>query len=89
MERPVFPEEHVEVEEELVGQVAERGAETTPGPEIQIAPPWEGYDRMKAGEIRERLEAADTAAAGMVEIYERAKKNRKSVIDAAERAQRR
>ena len=89
MERPVFPEEHVEVEEELVEQVAERGAETTPGPEIHIDAPWDGYDRMKAGEIRDRLAAADTATAGMVEIYERAKKNRKSVIEAAERAQRR
>jgi hypothetical protein len=89
MERPVFPEPPIEVEEELVEQVAERGAETTPGPEIQIAPPWDGYDKMKVGEIRDRLDAADTATAGMVEIYERAKKNRRSVIDAAERAQRR
>ena len=89
MERPVFPEEPIEVEEELVEQVAERGAETTPGPEIQIAPPWEGYDRMKVGEIRDRMQAVDTAAAGMVEIYERANKNRRSVIEAAERAQRR
>jgi hypothetical protein len=88
MERPVFPEEPVVVEEELVEQVAERGAETTPGPEIQIAAPWDGYDRMKVGEIRDRLVAVDTATAGMVEIYERANKNRKSVIEASERAQR-
>jgi hypothetical protein len=89
MERPVFPEEPVVVEEELVEQVAERGAETAPGPEIKIAEPWEGYARMKVGEIRDRLAAVDTATAGMVEIYERANKNRKSVIEASERAQRR
>jgi WS/DGAT/MGAT family acyltransferase len=89
MERPVFPEPPIEVEEELVEQVAERGAETTPGPEIQIGEPWEGYSRMKVAEIRARLESESVAAAGMVEIYERANKNRKSVIDASERAQRR
>lgn len=89
MERPVFPEPHVEVEEELVAQVAEAGAEATPGPEIQIAEPWEGYNGMKVAEIRARLESEPPATAGMVEIYERANKARKQVIDAAEKAQRR
>jgi hypothetical protein len=89
MERPVFPEGHIEVEEELVEQVAERGAEQAPGPEIEVAEPWEGYDRMTAAEIRERLKSVDTATAGVVEIYERTHKNRKQVIEAAERAQRR
>jgi hypothetical protein len=89
MERPVFPEPPVEVEEELVEQVAERGAETTPGAEIDIDEPWEGYDRMKVAEIRERLmNEATPATAGMVEIYERANKARKQVIDASEKAQR-
>jgi diacylglycerol O-acyltransferase len=89
MERPVLPEPPVEVEEELVQTVAERGAEEAPGPEIAIGEPWEGYRRMKAADIVDRLQAVDVATAGMVEIYERANKGRKSVIDAAERAQRR
>jgi hypothetical protein len=88
MERPVFPEPPVEVEEELVEQVAERGAETAPGPEIAIDEPWEGYGRMKVAEIRARLASDTPATAGMVEIYERANKGRKQVIDAAEKAQR-
>jgi hypothetical protein len=88
MERPVFPEPPIEVEEELVEQVAERGAETTPGPEIAIDEPWEGYDRMKVAEIRERLRTESPATAGLVEIYERAGKARKNVIDASEKAQR-
>ena len=74
MERPVFPEPPIEVEEELVEQVAERGAETAPGPEIEIDEPWEGYARMKAAEIRDAAAARAPAAAGMVEIYERANK---------------
>src|SRR3954451_15262618 len=108
-ERPVLPEPPVEVEEELVEQVAERGAETAPGPEIEIGEPWEGYARMTAAEIRHRLAAEPaaggsarrtaaetrhrlasepTAVAGLVEIYERANKGRKQVIEASEKAQR-
>jgi hypothetical protein len=89
MERPVLPEPPIEVEEELVEQVAERGAEEPPGPEIEIAEPWDGYARMTAAQIRERLQSVDTATAGVVEMYERAHKKRKQVIEAAERAQRR
>jgi hypothetical protein len=89
MERPILPEEPVEVEEELVESFAEQGAEEAPGPEIEIAEPWDGYAKMTAAQIRERLSSVDTATAGMVEIYERAHKGRKQVIDAAERAQRR
>ena len=88
MERPILPEPPVVVEEELVEQVAERGAETAPGPEIEIDEPWEGYGRMKAAEIRARLADESPATAGMVEIYERAHKGRKQVVDAAEKAQR-
>ena len=88
MERPVFPEEHLEVEEELVEQVAERGAEITPGPEIEVAEPWEGYARMTAADIRRRLASETPPVAGVVEIYERANKGRKQVIAASEKAQR-
>jgi diacylglycerol O-acyltransferase / wax synthase len=87
-ERPVFPEPPVETEDELVEQVAERGAETAPGPEIEIDEPWEGYARMTAAEIRRRLASEPPAVAGLVEIYERANKGRKQVIDASEKAQR-
>jgi len=87
-ERPVVPEPPVEAEEELVEQVAERGAEVTPGPQIEIGEPWEGYSQMTAAEIRHRLQSEDTATAGLVEIYERSHKGRKQVIEASERAQR-
>jgi hypothetical protein len=88
MERPIIPEEPVEVEEELVEQVAERGAEVSPGPEIEIDEPWAGYARMTAADIRARLRSETTAVAGLVEIYERANKGRKQVIEASEKAQR-
>jgi diacylglycerol O-acyltransferase / wax synthase len=89
MERPILPEEHVDTEEVLVESFGERGAEEAPGPEIDVAEPWEGYGGMTAAEIRARLDQESPAAAGMVELYERAHKNRKQVLQAAERAQRR
>ena len=84
----MFPEPHLDTEDELVEQVAERGAEVTPGPEIEIDEPWEGYARMTAAEIRRRLASEPPAVAGLVEMYERANKGRKQVIEASEKGQR-
>ena len=90
---PAVPDElipdHVDEEPVLVAEVAEEGAEEGAGAELTIAPPWDGYDQMTAVDIRDRLAAASPVEAGAVELYERAHKNRSSVIDASERAQRR
>jgi diacylglycerol O-acyltransferase / wax synthase len=79
-------EPHVEAEEELVGSFAERGAEEGAGAEIEVSEPWAGYDEMTAADILDRLSAAAPAAAGMVELYERSHRGRKTVLAAAERA---
>jgi hypothetical protein len=81
-------DERVSSEPELVESSGERGAEDSPGPQIQIQEPWSGYERMKVPEIRERLAGASRASAGLVEMYEKANKSRAQVIDAAEKAQR-
>jgi hypothetical protein len=47
--------------------------------------PWAGYDDMNAGEIVERLRAADDALAAKVRDHERAHKARATVLRAAER----
>lgn len=90
---PAVPDElipdHVDEEPVLVAEAAEAGAEDGAGPELTIVPPWDGYEEMTAADIRDRLSAATTAEAGAVELYERTHKNRSSVIDASERAQRR
>jgi diacylglycerol O-acyltransferase len=77
---------HVETEEELVESVAERGAEDGAGAEIEVHEPWDGYDAMTAADILDRLTGAPAAAAGLVELYERSHKGRKTVLEAAERA---
>ena len=78
--------EHVDEEPVLVAEVAEEGAEEGAGAELHVEPPWDGYDRMTAADIRDRLAAATVTEAAAVELYESTRKSRRSVLDAAERA---
>jgi hypothetical protein len=82
---PAEPD-HVEAEVVLVAEVAEAGAEDGAGPELHVDEPWDGYDRMTAADIRDRLVGASHAEAAAVELYEALGKRRVSVIRAAERA---
>jgi hypothetical protein len=90
---PAVPDElipdHVDEEVVLVAEVAEEGAEDGPGPELHIDEPWEGYDRMAAVEVCDRLTAATAELAAAVELYEATRRSRRSVLEAAERALRR
>jgi hypothetical protein len=78
--------DHVDEEVVLVAEVAEEGAEDGAGPELHIAEPWEGYDRMAAVEVCDRLTAATAELAAAVELYESARRGRRSVLEAAGRA---
>jgi hypothetical protein len=90
---PAVPDElipdHVDEETVLVAEVAEEGAEDGAGPELHVDPPWDGYDRMTAADIRDRVAAATPVEAAAVELYESTHKARRTVLDAAERALRR
>jgi hypothetical protein len=90
---PAVPDElipdHVDEEVVLVAEVAEEGAEDGAGAELTVEPPWDGYDRMTAADIRGRLAAASAVEAAAVELYESAGKNRRTVIEAATQALRR
>ncbi len=87
---PAVPDElipdHVDEEVVLVAETAEAGAEDGAGPELHVAPPWDGYDEMTAADIRDRLSAATPVEAAAVELYEATGKSRRTVLDAAERA---
>ena len=91
--RPSVPDQlvpdHLDEEPVLVAEVAEEGAEDGAGAELHVDAPWDGYDRMTAADIRDRLTAASPAEAAAVELYESAGKSRSSVLDAAGRALRR
>jgi hypothetical protein len=90
---PAVPDElipdHVDEEVVLVAEVAEEGAADGAGPELHVDEPWDGYDRMAAVEVCDRLTAATAELAAAVELYESTRKSRRSVLDAAERALRR
>jgi hypothetical protein len=90
---PAVPDQlvpdHVDEEVVLVAEVAEEGAENGAGPELRVDPPWDGYDKLTAADIRDRLTGASPTEAAAVELYESTHKNRRSVLDAAGRALRR
>ena len=52
------PPAHVSEEPVLVSETADAGAEETPGAELHVDEPWEGYARMKAPDVVDRLSAA-------------------------------
>jgi hypothetical protein len=81
LEEPV----HVESEAELVAESADAGAEDAPGAQISVAEPWEGYRRMKAGEVIARIEQAPREELAVIQLYEGMNRRRRTVLDAAER----
>lgn len=82
--RPRPKPTHVSEEPELVIQSAGATADAVPGPEVRVEEPWEGYDRMKAADVRQRLVGADSEVAAAVRLYEGLRKKRTTVIRAAD-----
>jgi diacylglycerol O-acyltransferase / wax synthase len=70
----------------LVAESAELEAADGPGPELRVEEPWEGYRRMTAPEIAERLAGAPEAVAAVVRLYEGQHRRRQQVLRATERA---
>jgi ferritin-like metal-binding protein YciE len=78
--------EAAEEDAEVVAEFSEPGAEQGAGAEVHVDPPWEDYDRMTATEIEDRLHDADAVLAAAVQLYEGSRKQRGTVMRAAERA---
>jgi hypothetical protein len=78
--RPVFDHSHVDTTPSVVQSFGEpddvRGT-------IVIDEPWPGYDGDNAAAIVARLRSADPATKGVVALYERANKGRKTILKAA------
>ena len=60
----------------------ESGPADDVGAEIHVDAPWDGYDRMRAADIVDRLQAADEATRAVVRLYEAQGKARSSVLAA-------
>ena len=65
----------------------EREAETTPdspGPELHVSPPWEGYGEQTPEQILARLRGVDETTRAMVRLYESTHASREAVLHATE-----
>jgi hypothetical protein len=84
------PEEpiHLDTEAELVAEFAEAGAEHGAGPEIHVNEPWDGYAKMSAAGIRDRVLVAGAEEVAVVQLYEAMHRKRRTVLDAVERRSR-
>ncbi|MFN2615711.1 MAG: hypothetical protein ABR581_01160 [Thermoleophilaceae bacterium] len=84
---PVADEpDHVDTGVRMVAQVADRDAEEGAGPEIEVAEPWDGYDRLTAREAVAALADASSESLAAVQLYEGSHRGRRSVLAAVERA---
>src|SRR3954454_21014471 len=75
---------HVDEGATVVAEFAEDGAEDGAGAEIELAEPWDGYERLHADEIVDRLGGAGSEELAAVLLYERSTRDRASVVEAAE-----
>jgi hypothetical protein len=58
-------------------------SDESPGAEVHVDEPWNGYASMNAPEIIDRLGASDEAVKAVVLLYERTHRARKTVMRAA------
>jgi hypothetical protein len=84
-DEPAAEPVHVSEQPELVEEVAEPGAEDGAGAEVHVEQPWDGYDRMKAADVIDRLAGASTAELAAVQLYETGTKGRRTVLETVER----
>jgi hypothetical protein len=80
---------HIDVDADLVEEVAEPGAEDGAGAQVRIAEPWEGYRELRAADIIDRLAEASREELAAIELYELSSRKRRTVIAAAQRQLRR
>ena len=76
------------VEVELVAESADAEAPDSPGPQVHVDEPWEGYRRMKVDEIVGRLEGQSPEVLAAVELYETTHRHRGGILNAVRSAAR-
>jgi hypothetical protein len=76
---------HLELEDDLVEEVAEPGAEDGAGAQVRIAEPWSGYRELRAADVIDRLPTASAEELAAIELYELSSRQRQTIITAAQR----
>ena len=83
---PVAPEpdepaeDHVSRDAVLVAESADAGAQDGAGAQIRVGEPWEGYGKLTAKEVNDRLATATPESLAVARLYESANRNRVTVI---------
>ena len=78
---PAPPRGEGHVDREAV-EVASVGPAADPHATIEVAAPWDDYDRLPASQVIERLRGADAAVKAAVALYEAQHKGRSTVLAA-------
>ena len=69
----------------VVEEVADAGAEDGAGAEVHVDPPWKGYSRLKADDVRQAVAGeASTAVVAAARLYESTHRNRRTVLEAVD-----
>jgi hypothetical protein len=55
-----------------------------PGPTVEVAAPWDGYDAMTEDQVLDRLTGADPTVRAVVRLYESAHGGRRQILIATE-----
>lgn len=76
---------HVSEEPELVREEAEPGAEDGAGASIRVIEPWNGYGKMNARDLIDRIRGASPAELAAVRLYESQNRGRRTVLEAVDR----
>jgi hypothetical protein len=66
-------------------EFADRGAEEGAGAALTVEEPWQGYARMNARQVIERLADASDAELAVIQLYESTHRGRRTLISAVER----
>ena len=66
--------------EEVAETVTSAGPSAHAGPEVHLAPPWEGYDEMALDEVLARLADADETTLAAVRLYESRGESRQAIL---------
>ena len=76
---------HVSEEPVLVRESAEPGAEEGAGARVTVAEPWNGYGRMTAPDVIDRISTATVAELAAMRLYEARHRSRRTVLAAVDR----
>jgi hypothetical protein len=84
-EPPPQAEDHVSREAVVVAESADAGAEDGAGAQIRIGEPWEGYGKLTAKQVNDRLATASPESLAVARLYETANRNRVTVLKEIDR----